>query len=117
MIPYEVKNEILKRGATAAVVTFSGGNDEGGPDSMLLVKPDPDDATKSVVVTELETWDDEAGDYSDDVIVRYLEGIVNNRYSFNGEGYIHGKAKVDAIKGETSWAVDREEPVHHSWTE
>jgi hypothetical protein len=117
MIPYEIKSAILKRDATAAVVSFSGGNDEGGPDRMRLVKPDPEDPTRTVVVEELEMWDDETGDYSDDPLIRYLEGIVNGRFGFNGPGHVSGRATVDAIKGETGWEVNEEVPTFNSWTE
>ena len=126
-IPYDIRAAIIGRGATKAVVTFSGGNDEGGADSIRLFDGD----TK---VTELEAvwdeWDDEMWDPEKqkwvpntapkpptDKLAEWLTGLPEGRFSFNGEGYIDGTVTVDTTTGKIGWSVNQQVPSSSSWEE
>lgn len=86
----EVFAEIRKRDANLAVVSFSGGNDEGGADSITLyMRTVTDKQTSSIEVGTVEPD-------SDDFAVA-LEQPVRDKYgSFAGDFDVSGDLKWDA---------------------
>jgi hypothetical protein len=92
----EVFAELGSRGANRAVVMFSGGNDEGGPDSITLYRADEEMRT-------LSTWpceEDTASAEVDGPLADALSDPVFQEYgTFAGD--------FD-VTGEVIWEVESE---------
>jgi hypothetical protein len=123
MIPYEFKREIVARGATRAVVHFSGGNDEGGADSIYLYNGDEKVAElEPYGYDSEEVWDDEKKqfvpnpDYKEDRLCDWLADIPSDRYgNFAGEFYVSGVITIDTITDKIAWSVDESTMQHSHW--
>jgi hypothetical protein len=93
----EVFAELESRGADRAVVMFSGGNDEGGPDSIALHKGEEE-------IRALPTWageDDTATAKADAQLADALSDPVFEAYgTFAGDFDVTGEVVWD-LDGET----------------
>jgi hypothetical protein len=127
----QVFHKIREHGAEKALVTFSGGNDEGGADSVDLVKTDPENPEKNITMVELGEGDDLQETIWSAEERRYvpnpafgpeerakaeffsaLVAPVYDRYhTFAGEFYVHGTVTWDATTGKVS--MDKTETVEH----
>jgi len=88
--------ELARRGATRVVVEFSGGNDEGGPESIVLYGPDLDDPSKLVSIGTVEESFGDAED-ADELLADALSKPIYDAYgSFAGEFSVDGKVTWDA---------------------
>jgi hypothetical protein len=106
--------EITKRGYVRAEVNFSGGNDEGGPDSIWFILAEIDPVTnkqRRVPCTE-DFWD------TSDELVRWLGELPSSRYgSFAGEFDVYGVITVDPSNKEKpiAWSVEESTYEHHEY--
>ena len=104
-------NLILGAGATRAIVSFSGGGDEGGADDITLTRPGDDG--QHVIVAELEPY--AHGKIAHQALTQYLEDLPSTQYgSFNGDVLVDGTIVVDAETRTTAWTVveEHEEEVY-----
>lgn len=101
-IPSWVFDAIVEAGATQAIVSFSGGNDEGGADAITLTKPSAEGGHE--IVAELEPHPD-----TGEGLAAFLSDLPSTRYSFLGEPYVDGTIVLDATdKRNARWDVVEE---------
>jgi hypothetical protein len=111
----EVFAELVSRGADRAVVEFSGGNDEGGPDSITLFAGQRE-------VSDLSTWPTgarSAKEQAEDRLADALsEPVFNEYHTFAGDFDVTGEviwrvqgASVMMIKDERAEYEHSEELV------
>lgn len=102
-----VLDELRKRGASKALVSFSGGNDEGGVDNITLSLKL---ANGTETEQELEVWGSKGTD--DEKLVSELSAAVYDRYySFAGEFYVNGDVVVDVEEGTVTMSTSEEVPT------
>lgn len=109
----EVFKAIKERGATQAVVRFSGGNDEGGADSVELYGPGPIGYGKSPAehIASLQPYSVENG--PDESLVDALIQPIEDRYAgFGGDFYVSGDLTWDAEAGTVTMDKSESEYVH-----
>lgn len=103
MIKARVWQLLAARGATKAVVEFSGGNDEGGTDSITLITPLADPNLEPATIG-LVIW---YGGYNgieptneDQELSGLLQGPIDDEYgSFGGDFHVDGTLTWDRIAG------------------
>lgn len=104
-LPAWVLTEISDRGADRAVVSFSGGNDEGDINTMRLYAGDE-------CVADLDwdwVWDiEDDSEPVKDRLVKFLHDAVFDRYSFTGEPDIAGTLTISTVDRKKSWHVEEE---------
>jgi hypothetical protein len=92
---------IVAAGATRAIVSFSGGGDEGGADSITLTNEAGD------LIAELEPYAHGATGHQE--LTAYLEDLPSSQYgSFNDDVFVDGTILVDAVSRTTAWSVIEE---------
>jgi len=106
--------EITRRGFVRAEVHFSGGNDEGGPDSInfILSEIDPETKEQRVVRCTDDYWS------TSDELVKWLGELPSSRYgSFAGEFNVYGVIIVDPSNKEKpiAWSVDEQVYEHYEY--
>lgn len=119
--------QLRERGASSAVVEFSGGNDEGGADGITLYDAEGESIktiTEYVPDTqwnpETQKWETVEVDSEVRADVALGEALVKPIYdrwgSFAGEFHVYGTAKWDVETGKVE--LDYQESVetysHHS---
>lgn len=104
LIPSWVTTGITALGADRAVVSFSGGNDEGDVTGIVLLKD-----SKEVADLDFEwLWDEEDEPERENPsrrLTRWLYNLPFDRFSFNGDPYISGQATVNTKSGKVEWNV------------
>lgn len=111
---------LAERGAKAATVSFSGGNDEGGVDDVILVFAD--DSTERVTST-YEGWGDRKVELTpeqqaDNALVEALSAPVYEKYySFAGEFYVSGAVEYDVLADTVKFAGEESNMVGESFSE
>ena len=107
----EVFAELEARGADRALVMFSGGNDEGGPDSIALHKGEEDIGT-------LHTWEgegDTATAKADAQLADALSDPVFEAYgTFAGDFDVTGEVIWDAEAKTVQMIRDERSDYEHS---
>lgn len=105
MTQEQVFAELRKQGVTRVEVQFSGGNDEGGADSITLFQGDKE-VGELVDVSGGGRWDPELRQWvekvltPEDELAKALAGPVYDRYgSFSGEFNVEGVVTWDVEKG------------------
>jgi hypothetical protein len=118
----EVFKKIRERGAIRAVVEFSGGNDEGGADNIVLYDREGE------MVGGVDGhyagcyWDHEKGRFAESSLTpeqrietelaEALEGPVYEEYgSFAGDFSVSGRVTWDAEKGTVTMSGEESEYV------
>lgn len=96
---------LAKEGIVEAHVHFSGGNDEGGPDSVTFVKAD---GSKE----EAAWWGNDSID--SELLEALAQPIFNKYYSFAGDFYVHGSVVWDVTKGTVEMSGDESQYVPFS---
>jgi hypothetical protein len=86
--------------ATKVVGHFSGGNDEGGYDSIQLL-----DAEGAEIAGVDTSWDSPMG--------RAMEGYLSQWGSFAGEFSVHGTVEVDVVAGRAKMEYDEQSDYEH----
>ena len=94
-VDYATKNKVFAllkaRGATKAVLSYNGGNDEGGVDEIVLSGPEIDDIDLPTV------WNASGADRE---LAELLEAPVDYKYgSWAGEFSAYGTLTWDATAG------------------
>jgi hypothetical protein len=109
----EVFAEITRRGADRAVVEFSGGNDEGGPDSITLFKDDAPIATLSAWLSEQDATPDQ------EAVARLVDALSDPVFeaygTFAGDFDVTGEVIWDV--GERTVQMIRDERSEYQHTE
>jgi len=101
-------------GVIRAVADFSGGNDEGGVNSVALYRTgDENEQPERLDAYEYSSWGDETKKATPQgMIVQGLEGPVDGKYgSFAGEFYVNGTVTADLAAG--TLEMSGEEEVSH----
>ena len=82
------------RGAIRAILSYNGGNDEGGVDEITLVLEGVDENGNNIVVNYPTQWD------GGEELAKLLEGPVDSKYgSWAGEFSAYGTLTWDAEAG------------------
>ena len=105
--PDWVYDAIGTAGATQAIVSFSGGGDEGGTTNITLTKP-ATDGHGHEIVEEFEPYDDPAGIETLNSFLTHLP-YDQEEIAYNGDYFIDGRVVIDVIERKTTWDVDFEE--------
>jgi hypothetical protein len=90
--------ELREKNIVKAIVSFDGGNDDGGVGGILYFM---EDGTKKEIDYDPQ-WE-EGG--NDTLEYRLVKDVYLN-YSFNGEPSVIGTLTYDVVKEETDWDVD-----------
>lgn len=111
---------LAERGAKAASVHFSGGNDEGGVDDVILTFAD--DTTERVTET-YEGWGDNKKvltptQQADNALCEALGAPVYEKYySFAGEFYVNGTVEYDVLADTVLFSGTEEVPVGENFSD
>lgn len=116
---------LVERGATKAVVEFSGGNDEGGADRIVLFDGDEDIGTVEQYFSFVYHRD-ESGAWAsrpltdserrEDELAETLAAPVYDEYSgFAGDFSVSGVVEWDAEAGTVSMSGEESEYVPFEW--
>jgi hypothetical protein len=102
----------LKRlGANRAVVEFSGGNDEGGPDSITLYVGEEEVSTLSAWPTGTRTVEEQAQDRLADAL---SEPVFDEYHTFDGDFDVTGEVIWDVAEGTVQMIRDERSDYEHS---
>lgn len=103
MTAAQAYEELRTRGVKLARVSFSGGNDEGGADSVVLVRDFPGGEMTEEIPYQ---WDNENS------LEGYLHELPSQEYgSFAGDFYVEGVIVVDPIVRKTTWEVQESQSI------
>jgi len=106
----EVFRELASRGVDRAVVEFSGGNDEGGPDSIILYVGEEEVSTLSTWPTGTRTAEDDAEDRLADALG---DPVYEVYHTFAGDFDVTGEVIWD-VQAQTIQMIrdERSEYAH-----
>jgi hypothetical protein len=109
----EVFAELASRGADRAVVEFSGGNDEGGPDSITLYKGES--GVGGLSASAYAGADSTAEERADAELVASLSQPIYDAYGgFDGDFDVNGEVIWDAEEKTVQMIRDERSDYEHS---
>jgi len=107
----EVFGALASRGADRVVVAFSGGNDEGGPDSITLYVGEEEVATLSTWPTGTRTAEEQAEDRLADAL---SEPVFDEYHTFAGDFDVTGEVIWDIESKTVQMIRDERSDYEHS---
>ena len=108
----EVFAELARRGADRALVEFSGGNDEGGPDSITLFRQDASICTQYAWPSGRDATADQQADVR---LVDALSAPVFEAYgTFAGDFEVAGEVIWDVGERTVQMIRDERSDYEHS---
>lgn len=107
------------KGASHAVIEFSGGHDEGDISSITLFVPAAAEGIEPVAVDFPTPYENHKTEDDGWLAETLCIPIDQTYYSFAGEFYVNGKVTWDVAKETVSLdadeTVENYEPVHSDW--
>jgi hypothetical protein len=91
----QVYDRLRERAATRVEIPFSGGNDEGGADAIILYAGEEQ-------IGDLPTWSEPGAADPDTELADALTAPIYARWNFDGEPYVDGTLTWDVTSETTT---------------